>query len=292
MAPLDLAEGPRRGARRHRRVHHPGRRHDRRGLRGDAGPHRGDGRHRLRAVRRLLQRRRADRAVRQHRPADADLQPAPAGARHHQRGAGRGGPPLLDRGRRLAHGHRAGRPRGPHRQRRLASGRFDHHAAVRQELLPGHRHSADGQPQDQGDLRGDEGRQGEVQAVDPDQLPQHDLPGSGRLRRAGRGRDVLRQAGGRAQRGAGRGHRRPDPAAEHVPAAPVPSRADGPVGLRGRRHGADGEPVRAAGRDAEVPRLRRPRAADRRHRRLGPVHPEHGPYRAGEHVSLQRGADR
>ena len=49
----------------------------------------------------------------------------------------------------------------------LAAGRLDHHPAVRQELLPGDRHPADAQPQDQGDLRGDEGRQGEVQAVDP-----------------------------------------------------------------------------------------------------------------------------
>jgi membrane peptidoglycan carboxypeptidase len=69
----------------------------------------------------------------------------------------------------------------------------------------------------------------------------------------GRGRDVFRQAGGQADRGAGRADRRPHPAAEHVPAAAVPFRAGGPLALRARRHGADGHPDRAAGRDDEVP---------------------------------------
>ena len=63
-----LAEGPGRAARPHRRVHHAGRHRGRRGLRGDAGPHRGDGRHRLRADHRLLQQRHPDRAVRHHQP--------------------------------------------------------------------------------------------------------------------------------------------------------------------------------------------------------------------------------
>ena len=114
---------------------------------------------------------------------------------HDQRGGRRRGQELLQRGRHLAHRHRAGRLRGRHRQRRLAAGRLDHHPGVRPAVLQRHRHPADVQPQDQGDLRGHEGGQGEVQAVDPHQLPQHDLPGSGRLRdRGGRG-DLLRQAG-------------------------------------------------------------------------------------------------
>ena len=46
-----------------------------------------------------------------------------------------------------------------------------------QAVLRRHRHPADAQPQVQGDLRGHEGGQGEVQAVDPHQLPEHDLPG-------------------------------------------------------------------------------------------------------------------
>ncbi len=83
------------------------------------------------------------------------------------------------------------------------------------------------QPEDQRDLRRDEGRQAEVQAVDPGELPQHDLPRPRRLRRRRRGADVLRQAGGQAstQLEPGRGDRRHDPAAEHLPAAAVPGRA-------------------------------------------------------------------
>ncbi len=56
-----------------------------------------------------------------------------------------------------------------------------------------------------------------------------------------------------ARRGAGRRDRRDDPAAEHVPAAPVPARAHSALALRAQRHGADGEPDRIAGRGDEVP---------------------------------------
>ena len=53
--------------------------------------------------------------------------------------------------------------------------------------------------------------------------------------------------------GAGRRPRRPHPAAEHLPAAGVPARARGPLALRARRHGDDGQPDLAAGGDDEVP---------------------------------------
>ena len=168
--------------------------------------------------------------------------------RDRQRGARRRGPELLQRGRRLAHRHHAGRLRGRHRRRRLAAGRLDHHPGVRPAVLQRHRHPADDEPQDQGDLRGHEGGQGEVQAVDPHQLPEHDLLRRRGLRSPGGGPDVLRQDGGQAHRGAGRGDRRDHPAAEQLPAAAVPRPAGEPLALRAQRHGADGQADRSSRR--------------------------------------------
>ena len=147
-------------------------------LRADAGPHRGDGRHRLRAVRGLLQQRHPHRPVRHHEPADADRTTSSSNRKHHQRGAGRRGPELLQRGRHLAHRHQCG---PPSTDLTGSDGSLQGGSTITQEFVrqyyAGHRHPADGQPQDQGDLRGHEGGQGEVQAVDPAELPQHDLPG-------------------------------------------------------------------------------------------------------------------
>ena len=80
----------------------------------DPGPHRRHGRHRLRAVRGLLQQRHPDRPVRHHRPAGC-CPTTRSRSQHHQRGAGRRGPQLLDRGRHLADRHRPRRLRRHHR---------------------------------------------------------------------------------------------------------------------------------------------------------------------------------
>ena len=63
------------------------------------------------------------------------------------------------------------------------------------------------EPEGKRDLRRDEGRQAEVEAVDPGELPQHDLPRPGCLRHGGGGADVLQQAG--VQASASAGARRP-----------------------------------------------------------------------------------
>ena len=109
VAALDAAEGPGRAAVRGRRGHRARRDRRGRGLRGDAGSHRGDGGHRILPVRGLLEQRRPHRPVRHHQSADADLRPARAVAGPHQRRARRRGPEFLQRGRYLAHRHRAGR---------------------------------------------------------------------------------------------------------------------------------------------------------------------------------------
>ena len=126
------------------------------------------------AVGGLLLRRHPDRPVRHHQPADARLQPDPAElidavlAAEDRNFCNEGGISPT------------GIMRAAYEDLRGGDGSLQGGSTITQEFVRnyygGHRHPADAQPQDQGDLRGDEGRQGEVQAVDPDQLPEHHLP--------------------------------------------------------------------------------------------------------------------
>ena len=153
----------------------------------------------------LPRRQHAGRHVRRERPADPAAEPDPDhGQERHGR---RGGQALLRRGRRLAGRYRPGRHRRPD-QRVGPAGRVHHHPAAGPELLHGHRHRGDRQPEDQGNLRRGEAGPGEIQALDPHQLHEHGADRGQqhvRLRRGGRG--VLRGAGQEADRRAGRDDR-------------------------------------------------------------------------------------
>ena len=194
VAALDLEEGAGRRRRRRRRPAAADDRAGRAGLPGHHDPHRGLRDRAAAVVERLLQQRQDDDRHLQHRhqPAAADLGADPAGA--EERRDRRRGPALLHRRRGLADRHPARRLRGP-QGRRDAAGRFDHHPAVRPELLRQHRHPADDEPQDQGDLRGHQALAHRVEGLDPDPVPEHGLPRGQRLRCRRRRADLLRQAG-------------------------------------------------------------------------------------------------
>ena len=241
MAALDLAQGAGPAAQCHRRDHRAARRRGGLYLQQDPGARRADGPEHVGPVSGIRQRRaHRHRPIRDYGPAGRQL-PADPGP-DHRLGAVRRGPQLLQRGRCLADQHPARRVGGHPRRRRLP-GRLHHHPAVRAQLLPGHRHLADREPEDKRDLRRDEGLQAEVQGLDPGELPQHDLPRPGRLRHRRGGADVLQhprvqafhrqlEPGGAA----GRDH----PAAKHLPAAAVPERSRGPLAIRPDRPAQDG----------------------------------------------------
>ena len=71
-------------------------------------------------------------------------------------------------------------------------GRLDHHAAARPEPL--HRPGAHVQPQGERGLPGDQARAPVVEGEDPERLSEHRLLRQSRVRRRGRGADVLLRA--------------------------------------------------------------------------------------------------
>ena len=78
-------------------------------------------------------------------------------------------------------------------QQRRQERRLHDHPGVRPELLRRHRHPADGEQEDQGDLHRPEAVRDQVQAVDPDELPEPDLPWRELLRGRGGRADLLRR---------------------------------------------------------------------------------------------------
>ena len=148
------------------------------------------------------------------------------------------GPPLLAARRRRLRRHRAGRLAGPHR-RQGRPGRLDDHAAARPQPL--HRPGADVHAQDQGGVPGDQAREQVAEAEDPQRVPQHRLLRQSRLRRRGRGPDLLLEAREPADAAPGGAARRA--AAGAVGLRPVPQSAGGARPAR-----------RGAARDARQPR--------------------------------------
>ena len=131
-------------------------------------------------------------------------------------------------------------------------GGFHHHPAAGQELLRRHRHVADREPQDQGDLRLAEARPGQVQGVDPPAVPEHGLLRRWRLRCRRGGAGLLRPGPQPAQQdhaGAGRDDRRDDPEPELLQARPErrsgPRGPGGPLEVRAPGHGDHGHAVPA-----------------------------------------------
>ena len=170
--------------------------------------HPGGQRRRHRAVQRLpLLRRHPARPRRRGQPGERPARQVPKTVA--ARRARRRGPRLLLRVR--------GRPRGDaprrleHRDRQGQAVRFDHHPAVREELLPGP--GTDRHPQGQGVLHRDQARPRGEQGRHPRGLPQHQLLRPQRLRHPGRRPGVLRQ---------GRRRARPPPRAPTWPRCSTP----------------------------------------------------------------------
>ena len=106
-------------------------------------------------------------------------------------------------------------------RRRSLQGGSTHHRAVRQELLRDHRHLADATARKLKEIFvAIKLSHDEVQGLDPDPVPEHDLPRRQRLRRRRGLADLLRQAGAEAQRRAGRHARRDDQPARVLQPAP------------------------------------------------------------------------
>ena len=189
---------------------------------------------------RLLLRRQGQRQDRSLRGAEPAVDPAgrhPAGdaGRRHRRG----GPHLLQQQGHRPPGDRPGRVL--QRPGQLHPGRLDDHPAVRQDPLP--QPGTDAVPQGQGGVPLPEGAAAAVQVGDPRGLPEHHLLRSWRVRRAGRGQRLLRQAGQEADRPGG-GDALRDPELAELPQARAwrtgPRRPDRALRLRAARDGLPG----------------------------------------------------
>ena len=151
--------------------------------------------------------------------------------------------------------------------RRQPAGRLDDHPAAGQELLPDP--AAHAVPQGQRGRAVDQDRAHDEQGPDPRGLPQHHLLRPRRVRHPGRVARVLRGAGAqpdpRAVRGAGRDHPQP----RRLLARDQPGRAQGPLGVRPRRHGQGGLDHSRAAPGRGVPHDHRPPAGRKPRRHQG-----------------------
>ncbi len=196
-------------------------------------------------LRLLLRRQGQDRSLRGAEPAvdPAGRHPAGDAGRRHRRG----GPHLLQQQGHRPPGDRPGRVL--QRPGQLHPGRLDDHPAVRQDPLP--QPGTDAVPQGQGGVPLPEGAAAAVQVGDPRGLPEHHLLRSRRVRRAGRGQRLLRQAGQEADRPRG-GDALRDPELAELPQARTwrtrPRRPDRALRLRAARDGLPGHARRGRGR--------------------------------------------
>ncbi len=167
-----------------------------------------------------------------------------AGARPG-RGDRRRGPRFLLRARHLDQGHRAGG--GQRRPGRLHPGWFHHHPAVRQERLPQLRPDAEPQAQGAGDLA--QAEPGVLQGPDPGELPQHHLLRPWRLRCRSRRQGLLRGVGRQGQPRPGGTAGSGDQVTGVLRPGGHPGGGQGPLAVRGGRHGQHRQAQPGPGRD-------------------------------------------
>lgn len=209
-----------------------------------------------------VQRRHRPGAHRRDQPGDSrpgeGPQGRPAGLRRRREQV------LLQRLRSRRQGHRP-RP-DEHPLGQGQTGWFDHHPAVREELLPGP--GPDGQPQAQGTGDLAQGRPADGQERDPRRVHEHQLLRARRVRHPGGGPGVLRRGRHQAERRAGR-------VSGGAPPGPQPVRLDAghrdrqearhrALELRPEQHGRGELAGRRRARRAEVPRTAEAQARPRR----------------------------
>ena len=165
-------------------------------------------------------------------PAERNRQPVGLDGMSHwvdERDGRRRGPPLLRARRHRLRGHRP--RRGRERQERPhRPGRLDDHAAARPQPL--HRQGGLPRPQDQGGLPRPEARGRAHEGLDPRELPEPGLLREPRLRRRGRGADLLLEARRRPQSRAGGADRRAPAGAVDLRPVPAPGRGGARGGTR------------------------------------------------------------